>query len=125
MGDFVCDLGDDYTDSDSDYESDYDSGSEADASSEASHDSPTVATDATAASDNGKRPRARRRRRREPEIHISDAIFDEEPSPEGPATADAQERRRSSVWGESSDEDVGTGATFIHAFQWDQLEEYV
>ena len=29
------------------------------------------------------------------------------------------------MWGESSDEDVGTGATFIHAFQWDQLEEYV
>ncbi|EJF63413.1 hypothetical protein BD309DRAFT_1030729 [Dichomitus squalens] len=122
---FLCHLESDYSDSDSEYESDCETGSEADASSEASHDARAAATDATAASNNGKRPRARRRRRREPEIHISDAIFDEEPCPEGPATADAQERRRSSVWGESSDEDVGSGATFIHPFRWDQLEDSI
>ncbi|PIL22545.1 hypothetical protein GSI_15234 [Ganoderma sinense ZZ0214-1] len=110
--------------SESDYDSDYETGSETDASSEASHDSQDSAEDAqTTTSGNEKRPRAHRRRRREPEIHISDAIFDEDPSPEGPATAVPQERRRSSVWGGSSDEDVGTGATFIHPFEWDQLAD--
>ncbi|KAI1789609.1 hypothetical protein LXA43DRAFT_1096196 [Ganoderma leucocontextum] len=121
--DSACDADDDGSGSDSDC-SDYETGSETDASSEASHASRGSTEDArTTTTGNEKRPRAHRRRRREPEIHISDAIFDEDPSPEGPATADPQERRRSSVWGGSSDEDVGTGATFIHPFRWDQLAD--
>ena len=121
-----CNVDDDASGSDSDYDSDYETGSETDASSQASHDSRDSAEDArTTTTGQEKRLRAHRRRRREPEIHISDAIFDEDPSPEGPATADPQERRRSSVWGGSSEEDVGTGATFIHPFQWDQLAECV
>lgn len=122
----ACDVGDDASGSESDYDSDYEAGSETDASSEASHASLSSTEDVgTMTAAKKKRPRARRRRRREPEIHISDAMFDEDPSPEGPATADPRERRRSSVWSGSSDEDVGTGATFIHPFQWDQLAECV
>ncbi|KAI0648064.1 hypothetical protein C8Q79DRAFT_550619 [Trametes meyenii] len=106
-------------------ESDYSSGFETDASSEASHASVTdegVSMNIASASRPARqRRRTRRRRPREPEIHISDAFFDEHPSPEGPATADPQERSgRTSIWGDSSEEDVGTGATFIHAFRWDE-----
>ncbi|KAI0670797.1 hypothetical protein C8Q78DRAFT_1138400 [Trametes maxima] len=106
-------------------ESDYSSGFETDASSEASHVSVTdegVSMNVASASKPApQRRRTRRRRPREPEIHISDAFFDEHPSPEGPATADPQERSgRTSIWGDSSEEDVGTGATFIHAFRWDE-----
>ncbi|KAI0822284.1 hypothetical protein BC628DRAFT_1327653 [Trametes gibbosa] len=108
----------------SDYESDDSSSSvETDASSHASHHS---VTDEGVSMNVQVKPESRRRRRRtqrtqEPEIHISDAFFDEHPCPEGPATADPQERTgRTSVWGDSSEEDVGTGATFIHAFHWDE-----
>lgn len=120
----------DCTVSGSDYESDYDSDSDGDAScSEASHESGAheeVATDAELTSNPqyARRQRRRRRREREPEIHISDAIYDEEPSPEGPAMGNS-ETRRSSVWGESSEEDVGMGATFIHPFHWDEADEWV
>ncbi|RDX53338.1 hypothetical protein OH76DRAFT_1212756 [Lentinus brumalis] len=102
------DAEDDCTVSGSDYESEYDSGTDSDASSDESHVS-------------GSR-RRRRKRRREPEIHISDAIYDEDPSPEGPAMGEG-DRRRSSTWGGSSDEDVGMGATFIHPFRWDDTDE--
>ncbi|KAI8978676.1 hypothetical protein BD414DRAFT_421796 [Trametes punicea] len=114
-----------YSTSGSEYESDFSAGFETDASSDASHMSVTdegvdmPGRKASNAAQN--RRKARRRRRREPEIHISDAFYDENPCPEGPATADPQERSgRNSVWGESSEEDVPAGATFIHPFQWDQ-----
>ncbi|KAI0761948.1 hypothetical protein BD413DRAFT_495446 [Trametes elegans] len=120
------------TASGSEYESDYTADSDTDASSSGSHDAPPDAVtdegvsmdaDMTRKAAHGRR-RARRKRRREPEIYISDAIYDEHPCPEGPATADPQERGgRTSIWGDSSEEDVGTGATFIHPFQWDDEDD--
>lgn len=125
------DLEDDRTVSGSEYESDYDTESDSDASSDGSHststheDAPAGAELSSPPRCTRRRRRRRRRREREPEIHISDAIFDEDPSPEGPAMGVQEPRRRSSVWGESSDEDVGMGmgATFIHAFRWDDADE--
>ncbi|KAI0754959.1 hypothetical protein C8Q80DRAFT_1266490 [Daedaleopsis nitida] len=122
------DVEDDYTVSGSDYESDYDSDSDSDASSSSSHSCDThegTTTDAGLNHDHKCAPQRRRRRRqrrgaREPEIHISDAIYDEDPSPEGPAMGYDERARRSSVWGESTEEDVGMGATFIHPFRWDE-----
>lgn len=126
LSDQECDTDDDLCGaSGSDYESDYSSGSSlgSDESSDASHSSITdegVSMQANVAIQKRRRAR-RRRRRREPEIYISDAFFDEHPCPEGPATADPQDRAgRTSVWGDSSEEDVGMGATFIHPFQWDE-----
>ncbi|KAI0720510.1 hypothetical protein C8T65DRAFT_705746 [Cerioporus squamosus] len=118
------DAEDDCTVSGSEYESEYGSETDSDAScSEESH----VGTHEGTTTDAGltahrARSRRRRRGRREPEIHISDAIYDEDPSPEGPAMGEG-ERRRSSTWGGSSDEDVGMGATFIHPFRWDDTDE--
>lgn len=119
------DAEDDCTVSGSDYESEYDSGTDSDASSDESHVSGThegTATDAGLTARHEGSRRRRRKRRREPEIHISDAIYDEDPSPEGPAMGEG-DRRRSSTWGGSSDEDVGMGATFIHPFRWDDTDE--
>ncbi|CDO71456.1 hypothetical protein BN946_scf184909.g50 [Trametes cinnabarina] len=118
----ICDV------SGSEYESDYSAESDSDASSQASHlsitDEGVSMTCKKASKSEPRRRRAHRRQRREPEIHISDAFFDENPCPEGPATADPQERTgRSSVWGESSEEDVGTGATFIHPFRWEDQSD--
>ncbi|KAI0354952.1 hypothetical protein OH77DRAFT_1496509 [Trametes cingulata] len=126
LSDQECDTDDDVCSaSGSEYESDYSSSFEVDARSDETHSSVTdegVSMDADGAyKSRHKRRRVRRRREREPEIHISDAFYDEQPCPEGPATADPQERTgRTSIWGDSSEEDVGTGATFIHPFQWEQ-----
>ncbi|OSD07231.1 hypothetical protein PYCCODRAFT_1456139 [Trametes coccinea BRFM310] len=117
----ICDV------SGSDYESDYSTSTDSDASSQASHLSITdegVSMGYAKPSKPIQQKRPRRKRRREPEIHISDAFFDENPCPEGPAMADPQERTgRNSIWGESSEEDVGTGATFIHPFRWEDQSE--
>ncbi|KAL1950319.1 hypothetical protein VTO73DRAFT_5443 [Trametes versicolor] len=122
VSDQEYDTEDDCGASGSDCDSDYSSSSlESDVSTDAFHSSVTdegVSMHADKAIQ--KRRRARRRREREPQIHISDAFFDEHPCPEGPATADPQERAgRTSIWGDSSEEDIGTGATFIHSYQWD------
>lgn len=125
------DTEDDCTVSGSEYESEYDSATDSDVSTEESDAHVSETHEGTATTDVGltAAPHGRRRshprhrrRRREPEIHISDAIFDEDPSPEGPAMGEG-ERRRSSTWGGSSDEDVGMGATFIHPFRWDDADE--
>ncbi|KAH9854690.1 hypothetical protein C2E23DRAFT_61607 [Lenzites betulinus] len=107
----------------SDYESDDSSSIGTDAGSEASHASVTdegVSINAQGApKPQRRRRRAHRKRGQEPEIHISDAFYDEHPCPEGPATADPQERTgRTSIWGDGSEEDVGMGATFIHPYHW-------
>ncbi|OJT15262.1 hypothetical protein TRAPUB_8184 [Trametes pubescens] len=122
VSDQEYDTEDDCGASESDCDSDYSSSSlESDASTAASQSSVTdegVSMRVDKAMQ--KRRRARRRKEREPQIHISDAFFDENPCPEGPATADPQERTgRTSIWGDSSEEDIGTGATFIHSYQWD------
>ncbi|KAI0335911.1 hypothetical protein GY45DRAFT_1239860 [Cubamyces sp. BRFM 1775] len=116
-----CDSDDDLCSaSGSEYESEYGSDSETDGSSSYSVTDEGMSIQKVPKSGN-KRRQGRRRRRREPEIHISDAFFDENPCPEGPATADPLERAgRTSIWGDSSEEDVGTGATFIHPFRWDE-----
>ncbi|RPD62442.1 hypothetical protein L226DRAFT_544245 [Lentinus tigrinus ALCF2SS1-7] len=119
------DTEDDCTVSGSEYESDYDNESDSDVSSEGSHISGMhegAATNARLTAPHARTRRRHRRRRGEPEIHISDAIYDEDPSPEGPAMGEG-ERRRSSTWGGSTEEDVGMGATFIHPFQWDDADE--
>ncbi|KAI0372147.1 hypothetical protein BV20DRAFT_1050918 [Pilatotrama ljubarskyi] len=126
LSDQECDTDDDrYSASGSEYESDYSSSFEVEGRSDETHSSVTdegVSMDADDAyKSRHKRRRTRRRQQREPEIHISDAFYDEQPCPEGPATADPQERTgRTSIWGDSSEEDVGTGATFIHPFQWEE-----
>ena len=112
---------DDSSFTDSAYESDEDYGSETDAGSDDSHTSGSHEGTSVESAADGDR-RRRRRRRREPRIHISDAIFDEDPSPEGPAMGDYADRAgRSSIWGEDGD-GISMGATFIYPFQWDDME---
>lgn len=109
---------------DLEYSSDEDDGYDTEADSDTSHISRDgAATSETSPTVDDRRvPKRRRRRRREPRIHISDAIYDEEPAPEGPAMGDALDSpRRSSIWGDDSGA-VAVGATFIYPFQWEDIE---
>ena len=108
---------DDYESSvtDAGYDVDDDCGSDTEAESEASHVSMThEGTTADTATDEDEDPHPRPRRRREPRIHISDAIYDDDPCLEGPATGDLSDR---------SDDVNSMGATFIYPFQWETLDE--